>query len=178
MTYCLTSDIICHLQIISARCTQDTQGLVNVPFWWFWTSPSISVGDYIPNSWVMFKWDIYQPLLMDSLWTSTISGVWPGKTPWTVSTRHANRRRERKTTTSQEKASLIRLQLHATAKLSCNSRNVEDEGLAMISRLAAPPWILYMIISHGELDPGEFYDQKKWILQWCGSSQFEASSLS
>ena len=22
----------------------------------------ISVGDYIPNSWVMFNWDIYQPL--------------------------------------------------------------------------------------------------------------------
>ena len=25
----------------------------------------ISVGIYIPNSWVMFNWDIYQPLLND-----------------------------------------------------------------------------------------------------------------
>ena len=25
----------------------------------------ISVGDYIPNSWVMFNWDIYQPLLIN-----------------------------------------------------------------------------------------------------------------
>ena len=23
----------------------------------------ISVGDYVPNGWVMFSWDIYQPLL-------------------------------------------------------------------------------------------------------------------
>ena len=26
------------------------------------TKTTISVGDDIPNSWVMFNWDIYQPL--------------------------------------------------------------------------------------------------------------------
>ena len=40
------------------------QGLVNVPFWVLVSHHlQISVGDYIPNSWVMFNWDIYQPLL-------------------------------------------------------------------------------------------------------------------
>ena len=39
------------------------QGLVNVAFWGFWTSPKqISVGDYIHNTWVIFNWDTYQPL--------------------------------------------------------------------------------------------------------------------
>ena len=27
------------------------------------TKTAISVGDYIPNSWIMFNWDIYQPQL-------------------------------------------------------------------------------------------------------------------
>ena len=40
------------------------QGLVNVPFWGFFEHHlQISVGIYIPNSWVMFDWDIYQPLI-------------------------------------------------------------------------------------------------------------------
>ena len=38
------------------------KGLVNVPFWGFWHHLQISVEDCIPNSWVMFNWDIYQPL--------------------------------------------------------------------------------------------------------------------
>ena len=38
-------------------------GLVNVPFWGCVSHHlQICVGDYIPNSWVMFNWDIYQPL--------------------------------------------------------------------------------------------------------------------
>ena len=39
------------------------QGLVNVPSWGFVSHHlQISVGYYIPNSRVMFNWDIYQPL--------------------------------------------------------------------------------------------------------------------
>ena len=36
---------------------------IDVPFWRLVSHHlQISVGDYIPNSWVMFNWDIYQPL--------------------------------------------------------------------------------------------------------------------
>ena len=31
----------------------------------------VSVGDCIPNIWVMSKWDIYQPLFLDSVYTLT-----------------------------------------------------------------------------------------------------------
>ena len=35
------------------------QGLVNVPFWEYWTSPKIvAIIDHIPNGWVMFNGDI------------------------------------------------------------------------------------------------------------------------
>ena len=35
---------------------------VDVPFWGFVSHHlQISVGNYIPNGWVMFNWDIYQP---------------------------------------------------------------------------------------------------------------------
>ena len=35
------------------------QGLVNVPFWVYWTSPKIvAIIDHIPNGWVMFNGDI------------------------------------------------------------------------------------------------------------------------
>ena len=39
-----------------------SRGLVNAPLCVFWTSPSIFVGNYIPNSWMMFNLDISQPL--------------------------------------------------------------------------------------------------------------------
>ena len=38
------------------------QGLVNVLFCGFEHHLQIHVGNYIPNSWVVFSWDIYQPL--------------------------------------------------------------------------------------------------------------------
>ena len=35
------------------------QGLLNVPFWVYWTSPySSHLVDHIPNGWVMFNGDI------------------------------------------------------------------------------------------------------------------------
>ena len=35
------------------------QGLVNVPFWEYWTSPEkVAIIDHIPNGWVMFNGDI------------------------------------------------------------------------------------------------------------------------
>ena len=46
------------------------QGLVDVPFWGFGSHHlQISVGNYIPNTWVMFNWDIYQPLLYRSIFS-------------------------------------------------------------------------------------------------------------
>ena len=46
------------------------QGLVNVPFWGFWTSFSrLCWRLHIPNIWVMFNWDIYQPLWFEGHFT-------------------------------------------------------------------------------------------------------------
>ena len=40
-------------------CIAIIQGLVNVPFWGYWTSPySSHKKDHIPNGWVMFNGDI------------------------------------------------------------------------------------------------------------------------
>ena len=40
-------------------CVWVKQGLVNVPFWEYWTSPEkVAIIDHIPNSWVMFNGDI------------------------------------------------------------------------------------------------------------------------
>ena len=51
---------------ISGKSYRNGQGLVNVPclsfFGDFEHHLQVFVGDYIPNSWVMFNWDIYQPL--------------------------------------------------------------------------------------------------------------------
>ena len=38
---------------------QNDQGLVNVPFWEYWTSPySSHLVDHIPHGWVMFNGDM------------------------------------------------------------------------------------------------------------------------
>ena len=43
--------------------TSSKQGLVNVPFWVYWTSPDSSqLVDHIPNGWVMFNGDISWPM--------------------------------------------------------------------------------------------------------------------
>ena len=46
-------------------CDDSTGVGIDVPFWGFVShhrNKYISAGDDIPNSWVMFSWDIYQPL--------------------------------------------------------------------------------------------------------------------
>ena len=56
--------ILCFILLDFWRVGYDiVQGSVNVPFLGgFWTSLYISVGNYIFQSWVIFNWDIYQPL--------------------------------------------------------------------------------------------------------------------
>ena len=51
-----------HVSISSMHCSRKAvwplflQGLVNVPFWEYWTSPySSHLVDHIPNGWVMWK---------------------------------------------------------------------------------------------------------------------------
>ena len=55
------------------RCTALFRGWDWCPdSWGFWTSPKqIYVRIYIPNSWAMFNWDIYQPLLLLAASTTT-----------------------------------------------------------------------------------------------------------
>ena len=47
------------MSVMSHLCKQINQGLVNVPFWGYWTSPSSShYRPLIPNGWVMFNGDM------------------------------------------------------------------------------------------------------------------------
>ena len=51
---------------LKSNYTYAKTGSVNVPFRDFGHRLQIFVGDYIPNSWVMFNLDIYQPLIQPS----------------------------------------------------------------------------------------------------------------
>ena len=50
------------------------QGVVNVPFWGYWTSPEIvAIIDHIPNGWVMFNGDMTNdPCSEDPIYASII----------------------------------------------------------------------------------------------------------